>query len=248
MISAWKCSAAFSLAALLATAAAAQEPPQASIEQQSRASDESDDPIIVSAAPGDQVRIDRRVYTLRDDPVAQTTNLFDILGRVPAVSVAPSGAVTLLGSTDVVVQINGQPAPEGSLEQTLRGLNGDDIERIEVLSNPSAQHSSEGTGGVINIVTRQRFRSQGMSGLSSLSTDSFGGYQAYISPNWMRGPWALGARLNHSSNPSEGAVERTREGYGASPSFYEDGASETDFFILVARTARLPSATRQAEV
>src|SRR5687767_5245947 len=66
--------------------------------------DESDD-IVVLAEPGDQVRIDRRTYTLRDDPAAQSTDMFDVLGKVPAVSVAPSGAVTLLGADNVTIQI-----------------------------------------------------------------------------------------------------------------------------------------------
>ena len=70
------------------------------------------DDIIVVAEPGDQVRIDRRTYALRDDPAAQSTNMFDVLGRIPSVSVAPSGAVTLLGADNVTIQLNGQPVPD----------------------------------------------------------------------------------------------------------------------------------------
>ena len=47
--------------------------------------------IVVRADRGDQVRIDRRTYAIHNDPIAQSTNMFDVLGRIPSVSVAPSG-------------------------------------------------------------------------------------------------------------------------------------------------------------
>src|SRR5262245_23102210 len=144
-------------AAAMAVAAAAyaqQQPPSPPPPPPPAAAQEEDeinsDEIVVEAT-GDQVRIDRRTYTLRDDPAAQATNMFDVLGRVPSVSVAPSGAITLLGAANVTVQINGQPVPGNNLEQILRGLTGADVERLEVITNPSAQYSAQASGGIINI-------------------------------------------------------------------------------------------------
>ena len=90
------------------------------------AAENLEDEIVVLADTGDQVRIDRRTYTLRDDASAQATNMFEVLGRIPSVSVAPSGAVTLLGAENVTIQINGQPVPGTNLEQVLRGILGAD--------------------------------------------------------------------------------------------------------------------------
>ncbi|MFN3464428.1 MAG: TonB-dependent receptor plug domain-containing protein, partial [Terricaulis sp.] len=152
------------VAALLASASVAYAqqapasppaPPAAAADQAEEEEDLGDD-IIVVAEPGDRVRIDRRTYALRDDATAQSTNMYDVLGRIPSVSVAPSGAVTLLGADNVTIQINGQPVPGTNLEQVLRGITGAEVERIEVITNPSAQYSAAASGGIINIITRQR--------------------------------------------------------------------------------------------
>src|SRR5690242_2670299 len=52
---------------------------------------------IIVRADGDQVRIDRRIYAIRNDPIAQATDMFDALGHVPSVSIDPTGTVSLLG-------------------------------------------------------------------------------------------------------------------------------------------------------
>src|SRR5262249_53961404 len=143
------------------------------------------DEIVVRADRGDQVRIDRRIYSIHADPVAQSTNMFDVLGRIPSVSVAPDNSVSLLGAGNVSIQINNQPVPSQSLEQVLRSLQGSDVERIEVITNPSAQYSAGASGGIINIITKQR-RNDGFTGSASATGDSFGSYQANVSPTWVK--------------------------------------------------------------
>ncbi|MEQ1818344.1 MAG: TonB-dependent receptor [Terricaulis sp.] len=186
----------------------APAPTPAPAETQSTDEEDSND-IVVLAERGDQVRIDRRTYTLRDDPVAQSTDMFDVLGRIPSVSVAPDGAITLLGASNVTIQINGQPVPGGNLEQILRGLPGGSVERIEVISNPSAQYSAQASGGIINIITRQR-HDAGASGSASVGVNSAQGYLVNVGPSWARGPWtvSLWAGLNH--NESERDYNRVR--------------------------------------
>ena len=119
--------------------------------------------------------------------------LFGILARLPSVTVAPSGAVRLLGAENVVIQVDGQVVSSASLDAVLRSLSGSDIEKIEVITNPSAQFAANAGGGVINIITRQRFR-LGLSGAVSASVDSLGAYQLNASPTWTRGAWSYGLR------------------------------------------------------
>jgi outer membrane cobalamin receptor len=164
-------------------------PPPSPASTESEEEEDVADDIVVVAEQGDQVRIDRRTYTLRDDATAQATNMFDVLGRIPSVSVAPSGAIALLGAEGVTIQINGQPVPGSNLEQVLRGLPGSDVERIEVITNPSAQYSAQASGGIINIITRQRFNA-GFNGTVQTSADSCGGYHLGIAPSLSRGPWS----------------------------------------------------------
>lgn len=139
--------------------------------------------IVVLSARDVGVRIDRREYTVRDDIEAQSTDMFEILGRIPSVSVSPDGAITLLGASGVEVQINGQPAPGGSLEQVLRGIPGSQVKRIEIITNPSAQFSAGASGGIINIITKDRFEA-GLSGSVRASVDSMGGETIGIAPSW----------------------------------------------------------------
>lgn len=188
---------------------------------------EEEDPIIV-LAPGDQVRIDRRTYTLREDPAAQSSNMFDVLGRIPSVSVAPSGAITLLGADNVTIQINGQPVPETNLEQVLRGITGAEVERIEVITNPGAQYSAAASGGIINIITRQRFNA-GMTGSVQASLDTLGGYHVGVSPNWSRGPWTLSGGFGGWGGHQNNGFRRERTLLGSGDSALEQGEANIDY-------------------
>ncbi len=175
----------------------------------SQSADDGDD-IIVLAEPGDQVRIDRRTYTLRDDPVAQSTNMFDVLGRIPSVSVAPSGEITLLGADGVQIQINGRPVPSNNLEQVLRGIPGGSVERIEVITNPSAQYAADASGGIINIITRRRFDA-GFNGSIQTSADSLGGYHFGVSPSYSSGAWSFSGQTGMYGGKGDNDLLRERQ-------------------------------------
>lgn len=217
-------------AALLAGAAHAQQPPPPSPPPAPAEAEEDDgsNDIVVLAPRGDEIRIDRRTYTLRDDATAQSTNMFDVLGRIPSVSVAPSGEITLLGASNVIIQINGQPVPGASLEQVLRGIPGSSVERIEVISNPNASQSADASGGIINIITRQRFDG-GFNGSVQLDLDSLGGYHVGVSPSWSRGPWSLSAQVGTYSGGQEQDFVRERQVLPAGPLLTEEGLRDMEW-------------------
>lgn len=218
-------SAAF---AAVAASAYAQEAPAPSTTPPASTEDSNTEEIVVLAQPGDQVRIDRRTYTLRDDPAAQSTNMYDVLGQVPSVSVAPSGAVTLLGAPNVTIQIDGRPVPGNNLEQVLRGLNGSDVERIEVITNPSAQYSAQASGGIINIITRHRVDT-GFNGSIQTSRDTLGFYQIGISPTWSQGPWSLSGQFGLYGGQRSNALDRTHEDLTSGITTTETGSRHFDF-------------------
>jgi ferric enterobactin receptor len=226
-----------SLTALLASVGAAHAqhgpppspppppPPAASTEETDDVTSGDD---IVVLAPSDSVRIDRRTYTLRDDATAQSTNMYEVLGRIPSVSVAPSGAVTLLGADNVTIQINGQPVPGTNLEQVLRGMTGGEVERIEVITNPSAQYSAAASGGIINIITRQRFNA-GLTGSIQAGVDTFGSSNGGVSVNWSRGPWSLSGGAGYWNGQQTQDFEREREIFGSGDVTHEEGEQEVEF-------------------
>ncbi len=204
----WLFSASLALAFAPGLALAQESSPPPAAEQEDDGA--SMDEIVVLATPGDSVRIDRRTYTLREDAAAQSTDMYEVLGRIPSVSVSPSGEVTLLGASNVIIQIDGQPVPGANLEQVLRGLPGGSVERIEVITNPSAQYSAQASGGIINIITRNRFES-GFNGSLQASADSLGGYHLGLAPSWAGRRWSFSGQVGTFGGENENNLTRERE-------------------------------------
>ncbi|MFH0760806.1 MAG: TonB-dependent receptor plug domain-containing protein [Bacteroidota bacterium] len=95
-------------------------------------------------------KIDRKVFNVQQDIMSQTGTVADILQTIPSVTVDMDGNISLRGA-GVTILINGRPsamAGAATLEQMPASL----IERIEVITNPSAKYKPDGTGGIINII------------------------------------------------------------------------------------------------
>lgn len=219
-------------AALLSVAghARAQEtPPPAPEERPAAPAEDSEgaeeDEIVIRAEQADQTRIDRRVYSLGADPISQSSTMLDVLSRLPSVTIAPSGAVRLLGSPNVTIQVDGQAVPGASLDQVLRSLTGSEIERIEVITNPSAAYAASGDGGIINIITRQRYN-LGLTGSVSASAENTGAYQFNASPTFTRGAWSIGGRISANHNEWGGASTRVRETFATGDVINDVGSWE----------------------
>ncbi|MDB5472017.1 MAG: hypothetical protein JWR84_3577 [Caulobacter sp.] len=165
--------------------------------------------------------IDRQVYDVRKDPEAQSASVNDILGKIPSVTVTPSGGVLLLGQSGVTILVDGKPG-------STRALRGADIERIEVMTNPSAQYGPRGTAGIINIVTRKD-RRQGQTGAMTGSIDSLGGGRVSLAPNWVMGRWVFGANIGLGRQSFESgwrSVRRQDDGAGGLVTIREAGRSD----------------------
>lgn len=101
--------------------------------------------------------IDRKIYNVSQDIMAQSGSASDILKNIPSVDVDIEGEVSLRGSPDVMILINGRPSPlmGKSKAEILQQLPANSIERIEVITNPSARYKPDGTSGIINIVMKK---------------------------------------------------------------------------------------------
>jgi outer membrane receptor protein involved in Fe transport len=101
--------------------------------------------------------IDRRVYNVDHDLMAKSSSVSDLLEKLPSVQVDIDGNVSLRGSPDVMILINGKKSPlmGKSRADVLQQLPAATIEKIEVITNPSARFTPEGTSGIINIVTKK---------------------------------------------------------------------------------------------
>lgn len=102
------------------------------------------------------IRLDKKIYNIGKDLTTQGATVTDALANVPSVTVDVDGVINLRGNSNVTVLINGKPsALTGFGSDALQQLPADAIERVEVITSPSARYSAEGTAGIINIILRK---------------------------------------------------------------------------------------------
>ena len=112
-----------------------------------------------------EIRLDKKIYNVGKDLTVRGGTVSDVLDNVPSVSVDVEGNVALRGNDNVRILINGKPSGLVGLNSTdaLRQLPADAIEKVEVITSPSARYDAEGTGGILNIILR-RSKIQGLNG------------------------------------------------------------------------------------
>lgn len=149
--------------------------------------------------------IDRRVFTVDQNIATTGGSASDVLEDIPSVEVDTEGKVSLRGSESVTVWINGKASGLTSDNQgdILQQMPAGSIEKIEVITNPSAKHSPEGTAGIINIVLK-RDRKAGYYGSVQAGADSQGGYNAGGNINYSSGKLDVYANVNYRHMNHEG--------------------------------------------
>ena len=149
--------------------------------------------------------IDKRVFTIDQNIAATGGSASDVLEDIPSVEVSNEGTVSLRGSESVTVWINGKAAGLTSDNQgdILQQMPAGSIEKIEVITNPSAKHSPEGTAGIINIVLK-RDRKAGYYGSVQAGGDSEGGYNAGGNINYSSGKLDAYLGLNYRNMKNDG--------------------------------------------
>ncbi|RPD98545.1 TonB-dependent receptor [Aureibaculum marinum] len=129
-----------------------------------------------------EIKLDKKIYNVGKDLTVRGGTVSDVLDNVPSVSVDVEGNVALRGNDNVTILINGKPSGLVGLNSTdaLRQLPSDAIEKVEVITSPSARYNAEGTGGILNIILR-RSKLQGLNG--AITTNVGYPWQAGISGN-----------------------------------------------------------------
>lgn len=128
------------------------------------------------------IRLDKKIYNVGQDLTVSGGTVSDVLDNVPSVSVDVEGNVSLRGNDNVTILINGKPSGLVGLNSTeaLRQLPAESIERVEVITSPSARYDAQGTAGILNIILR-RSKLQGFNG--AITTNLGYPRQAGISGN-----------------------------------------------------------------
>ncbi|MEO6288175.1 MAG: TonB-dependent receptor [Dyadobacter sp.] len=100
------------------------------------------------------LELDKKIFEVGKDILSQTGSATELLNGVPSVSVGPSGAISLRGNSNVLILINGRRSgltQANALEQ----VPADQIERVEVITNPSSRYDAAGSAGIINLILKK---------------------------------------------------------------------------------------------
>ena len=167
--------------------------------------DMGDEVVVVEGERSEvEFRSDRTVYNVEDQAISTGGNAIDVLRNVPQVEVDIDENISLRGSNNVAVQVNGRPMPitGEALAAFLKSLPAEMVVKIEVIPNPSAKYDPEGMAGIINIVLKEKEDNGGVSGNLSLT----GGLPAQASGSASLN--ARGSKLNLFSSYSFRYSER----------------------------------------
>ena len=120
-------------------------------------SDKLDEIVIIAEKSTVEIRLDKRIYNVGKDMTVKGGSASDVLDNVPSVDVDVEGNVSLRGNENVRILIDGKPSALVGLSgsDALRQLPADAIERVEVVTSPSARYDAEGTAGILNIILRK---------------------------------------------------------------------------------------------
>ncbi len=130
------------------------------------------------------LNLDKTVFTVGRDMTATGGSAIDVMESIPSVTVDYDGNVSLRGSGNVTILIDGRPSYLESLDQLPASM----IDQIEVITNPSARHDPDGTAGIINVVMK-RDRQQGTNGMVSANMGTGSKYDGSVHVNHRIDRW-----------------------------------------------------------
>ncbi|MFC4476914.1 TonB-dependent receptor domain-containing protein [Flavobacterium chungangensis] len=169
-----------------------------------------------------EIKLDKKVYNVGQDMIVKGGSVSDVLDNVPSVSVDTEGNVSLRGSDNIRILIDGRPSQAINMAEALRQLPADAIDKVEVITNPSARYDAEGGSGIINIILKKG-KNQGFNG-------------TFIASTGLPETYGLSANLNYKTEKlnyftTAGYNYRTTEGAGQTNSEYLNPDGTTKSFL-----------------
>lgn len=157
-----------------------------------------------------ELQLDKKVYNVSKDETNKGRNVSDLLDNIPSVTVDADGSVSLKGSEGVRILVDGkQSGLVGRDPEALRMLSGDLVDKIEVITNPSAKYDAEGQVGIINIVLKKE-QQKGLNGNTTINTGYPDNHGLSLSSNYRASSYNLfsSVGINYNMFPGSAKVEQ----------------------------------------
>lgn len=179
--------------------------------------------VIVAEKTTVDIRLDKKIFNIGKDLSTRGGNASDVLGNVPSVQVDVEGNVSLRGNENVTILIDGRPSALVGMNgaDALRQIPAEAIEKVEVITSPSARYDAEGTAGILNIILRKN-KLVGFNGSLQLDLGIPERIGTAFNANWRTEKW------NFFTN--------TGFRYNATPG---NAFSDSDFLSSTAQNARV---------
>ncbi|HEX8547019.1 MAG TPA: carboxypeptidase-like regulatory domain-containing protein, partial [Cytophagaceae bacterium] len=167
-----------------------------------------------------QNNIDKKVYNTEKMGVTQGATAVEILGNVPSVNVDVDGNASLRGG-GVIILIDGRPSglSGGSRSAALEQIPASSIERVEVITNPSAKYDPDGTTGIINIILKKNDK-LGYNGSASISIGNRDKYNGSLNFNIRKKKLNFFTNYTYRYADYYGYGSSNRRSYLADTTFY----------------------------
>lgn len=127
-----------------------------------------DEVVVRAEKSSTEFRLDKRIFNVGQDLSSTGASALEVLNNVPSVNVDIEGSVTLRGSAGVQILVDGRPSVLADEGNALGTITADMIDRVEVLTNPSAKYEAEGSSGIINIILKKNEK-EGLNGSVTLN-------------------------------------------------------------------------------
>ncbi len=166
-----------------------------------------------------EYNLDRKVVNVEQSLVSEGGSAVDVLQNVPSVSVDEEGNISMKGSDNVTILIDGRPATLSGMG--LEQISANNIANIEIISNPSVKYNPEGTSGIVNIITKERQRT-GFNGNVYASGSTSNRYGLGTNLSWGFKKATLFTNLDLSYRKRESSGQSTRTSYRGGNSLFPD--------------------------
>ena len=177
---------------------------------------------IIAEETSVEIRLDKKIYTVGKDLTVRGGTGSDVLDNIPSVSTDIDGNILLRGNDAARILINGKPSRLVGINSSfIKELPADAIEKVEVITSPSARYEAEGSGGIINIILRKS-KKLGFNGSISANTGNPRSNSISTNINYRSG------KINFFNSSS--VYDRIRPGSSSGITEYFNGSEPSTFF------------------